>query len=90
MFSANTIETVNTINSLAVHVSSNDTQKIDIAKSSIFRHVDCEKINEKLKLEKVRKRTPDIFKYEILERARSEKKRIVLPGGRGRQDFKSR
>ena len=77
----NTIEAVNKINSLVVHVSSNDTQKIDIAKSLIYRHVDCEKINEKLKLEKVRKRTPEIFKYEILERARSKKKRIVLPEG---------
>ena len=76
-----TIETVNRINSLVVHVSSDDTQKIDIAKSSIYRHVDCEKINDKLKLDKVRKRTPEIFKYEILERACSKKKRIVLPEG---------
>ena len=79
--SHNTIETVNKINSLVVHVSSNDCQKIDIAKSLVLRHVDYEKINNKLKLEKVRKRTPDIFKYEILERACSEKKRIVLPEG---------
>jgi phosphate acetyltransferase len=78
---SNTIEAVNKINSLVVHVSSNDTQKIDIAKSLVYQHVDYERINDKLKLEKIRKRTPDIFKYEILERARSEKKRIVLPEG---------
>jgi phosphate acetyltransferase len=77
----NTIEAVNTINSLVVHISSNDIQKIDIAKSMVYRHVDYEKINDKLKLEKIRKRTPDIFKYEILEMARSKKKRIVLPEG---------
>ena len=77
----NTIEAVNTINSLVVHISSNDIQKIDIAKSMVYQHVDCEKINDKLKLEKIRKRTPDIFKYEILEMARSKKKRIVLPEG---------
>jgi len=77
----NTIEAVNKINSLIVHVSSNDVQKIDIAKSLISRHVDYEKINDRLKLKKVRKRTPEIFKYEILERARSRKKRIVLPEG---------
>lgn len=76
-----TIEAANKINALVVHVSSNDSQKIDIAKSLVYRHVDYEKINDKLKLEKVRKRTPDIFKYEILERACSEKKRIVLPEG---------
>ena len=70
----NTIEAVNKINSLVVHVSSNDDQKIDIAKSLISRYVDYEKINDRLKLEKVRKRTPEIFKYEILERARSRKK----------------
>ncbi len=77
----NTIETVNKINSLVVHVSSDDFQKIDIAKSLVYRYVDYEKINNNLKLEKIRKRTPDIFKYEILERACSEKRRIVLPEG---------
>ncbi len=76
-----TIEAVNKINSLVVHVSSEDDQKIDIAKSLICQYVDYEKINDKLKLEKIRKRTPEIFKYEILERARSQKKRIVLPEG---------
>lgn len=85
----NTIETVNKINSLVVHISSNDAQKIDIAKSLIYRHVDCEKINEKLKLEKVRKRTPDIFKYEILERARSKKRCIVLPEGEDKRTLKA-
>ena len=85
----NTIEAVNKINSLAVHVSSNDLQKIDIAKSLVHQHVDYEKINDKLKLEKIRKRTPEIFKYEILERACSEKKRIVLPEGEDDRTLKA-
>ena len=85
----NTIEAVNIINSLAVHVSSNDFQKIDIAKSLVHQHVDYEKINDKLKLEKIRKKTPDIFKYEILERACSEKKRIVLPEGEDDRTLKA-
>ena len=85
----NTIEAVNKINSLVVHVSSNDFQKIDIAKSLVHQHVDHEKINDKLKLEKVRKRTPEIFKYEILERACSEKKRIVLPEGEDDRTLKA-
>ncbi len=87
--SGSTIEAVNKINSLAVHVSSNDLQKIDIAKSLACRYVDNKKINEKLKLEKIRKRTPDIFKYEILERACSEKKRIVLPEGEDDRTLKA-
>ncbi|MHC4138847.1 MAG: phosphate acetyltransferase, partial [Planctomycetota bacterium] len=85
----NTIEAVNTINSLVVHISSNDIQKIDIAKSMVYRYVDYEKINDKLKLEKTRKRTPEIFKYEILEMARSEKKRIVLPEGEDDRTLKA-
>ena len=85
----NTIEAVNKINTLVVHVSSNDFQKIDIAKSLVHQHVDHEKINDKLKLEKVRKRTPEIFKYEILERACSEKKRIVLPEGEDDRTLKA-
>ncbi len=76
-----TIETINKINSLVVHVSSDDYQKIDIAKSLVNKYVDYEKINDYLNIEKIRKRTPEIFKYEILERARSQKKRIVLPEG---------
>ncbi len=87
--SGSTIEAVNKISSLAVHVSSNDLQKIDIAKSLACRYVDNKKINEKLKLEKIRKRTPDIFKYEILERACSEKKRIVLPEGEDDRTLKA-
>ena len=85
----NTIEAVNEIDSLVVHVSSNDFQKIDIAKSLVYRHVDYEKINDKLKLEKIRKQTPEIFKYEILERACSEKKRIVLPEGNDDRTLKA-
>ena len=85
----NTIEVANKISSLAVHVSSNDFQKIDIAKSLVHQHVDYEKINDKLKLEKIRKRTPEIFKYEILERACSEKKRIVLPEGEDDRTLKA-
>ena len=85
----NTIEAVNKINSLAIHVSSNDFQKIDIAKSLVHQHVDYEKINDKLKLEKIRKKTPDIFKYEIIERACSGKKRIVLPEGEDDRTLKA-
>ncbi|MBC8552999.1 MAG: phosphate acetyltransferase [Candidatus Brocadiales bacterium] len=85
----NTIEATNIINSLVVHISSNDIQKIDIAKSMVYRYVDYEMINDKLKLEKARKRTPEIFKYEILEMARSNKKRIVLPEGEDDRTLKA-
>ena len=85
----NTIEAANRIGSLVVHVSSNDTQKIDVAKSLIYRHVDYEKINDKLKLDKIKKRTPEIFKYEIIERARSAKKCIVLPEGEDDRTLKA-
>jgi phosphate acetyltransferase len=85
----NTIVAVDKISSLTVHVSSSDFQKIDIAKSLVHQHVDYEKINDKLKLEKIRKRTPEIFKYEILERACSEKKRIVLPEGEDDRTLKA-
>ncbi|MDR4505405.1 MAG: phosphate acetyltransferase [Candidatus Scalindua sp.] len=78
---SNTIETANRIDSLEVHVSSGDSQKIDITKRLVFRNVDYEKINDKLNLVKVRKRSPEMFKYELIERARSVKKRIVLPEG---------
>ncbi len=76
-----TIETANRIDSLAVHVSSEDRQKIDLAKSLVCRNVNYKKIDDRLNLVKVEKRTPEMFKYELIERARSTKKRIVLPEG---------
>ncbi|MCP5003669.1 MAG: phosphate acetyltransferase [Planctomycetes bacterium] len=79
--SDNTIGAANKIDSLEVHVSFDDKQKIDIAKSLVFRNVDCDKINDRLRLIKVKKRTPEMFKYELIEKARLAKKRIVLPEG---------
>ncbi|GJQ59184.1 MAG: phosphate acetyltransferase [Candidatus Scalindua sp. AMX11] len=77
----NTIKTANRVDALSVHVSSDDKQKIDIAKDLVCRNVDYEKINDKLNLVKVKKRTPEMFKYELIERARLIKRRIVLPEG---------
>ncbi len=76
-----TITTVNRINSLIVHISSKDKQKIEIGKNLILEYTDYKRIHEMLNIERVKKRTPEIFKFEIIERAKSNKKRIVLPEG---------
>ncbi|MEN8906813.1 MAG: phosphate acetyltransferase [Clostridiales bacterium] len=77
----NTIETANKINAMEVHIPSYDSEKINLAKSIIQEHIDISKIQSKLMIKKKEKRTPEIFKYEILEMARSKKMKIVLPEG---------
>ncbi|MDY6969373.1 MAG: phosphate acetyltransferase [Spirochaetota bacterium] len=77
----NTLKTANIINSLDVHITIDDKQKIEIAESLVYKYVDIDKIKSKLEVKKIKKRTPDIFKYELIERARSNKKCIVLPEG---------
>jgi phosphate acetyltransferase len=76
-----TITTVNRINSLIVHISSKDKHKIEIGKNLILEYTDYKRIHEMLNIERVKKRTPEIFKFELIERAKSNKKRIVLPEG---------
>jgi len=77
----NTLETTSRIEGLSVHVAFNDKQKIDITKDLVYGYVNYENLNSKLKIKKIRKRTPDIFKHELIEKARLKKKRIVLPEG---------
>lgn len=77
----NTLEIANRIASFAVSIQADDHQKVETGKSLILKHVDYKKIYSKLNVEKTKKRTPDIFKYEVIERARSKKKCIVLPEG---------
>jgi phosphate acetyltransferase len=76
-----TITTVNNIKSLVVHISSTDKEKIEIGKGLINEYTDYKQIYHKLNIERVKKRTPEIFKFEIIEKAKSNKKRIVLPEG---------
>lgn len=76
-----TLTTMNRIKSLTVHISSNDEEKIEAGKSLILEHVDYRQIHEKLNIKRIRKRTPEIFKFELIETARSIKKKIVLPEG---------
>ncbi len=76
-----TITTVNRINSLTIHISSKDKHKIEIGKNLILEYTDYKRIHKMLHIDRVKKRTPEIFKFEIIERAKSNKKRIVLPEG---------
>ena len=60
-----------------------DYEKINLAKLNVERYIDIKTLYAKLGVQKTDIRTPKMFMVELLERASSEKKRIVLPEGTG-------
>ena len=55
--------------------------KVDLALASFERHVDTEALTALLDVAKTDVVTPLMFEYGLLDRARQDKKRIVLPEG---------
>ncbi len=78
-----TYNTALKVSEIAGEITQNDTEKIRLAKLMVDSYVDTKKIYEQLGLKKADIRTPKMFMYELLDRARSDKKRIVLPEGTG-------
>lgn len=57
------------------------TRKVDTALAMFERHVDAQLLLDRLGAGKSSVVTPLMFEYALLERARSQRKRIVLPEG---------
>jgi phosphate acetyltransferase len=76
-----TLETALTISGMEVSLYADDKQKIDSLYRSVRRNIDRERLYNFLRLERTPKTTPLVFLNGIVERARSVKKRIVLPEG---------
>ncbi|MGB3481227.1 MAG: phosphate acetyltransferase [Mycobacterium sp.] len=62
-------------------VTVNSARKIDTALELMDRHVDTADLLHQLAIEIPAVTTPQMFEYQLLERARSDRKRIVLPEG---------
>ena len=56
-------------------------RKIDTAIALMDRHVDIADLLERLAIPIPTVTTPQMFTYQLMERARADRKRIVLPEG---------
>lgn len=76
-----TYETARAAAHARARMNINSVRKIDVALNLMEEHVDSVAMLEKLKLRIPEVMTPQMFEYQLIERARKIRKRIVLPEG---------
>lgn len=76
-----TFETASVVANARGRVTANSESKIDTALHLMDRHVDISDMLERLAIPIPTVTTPQMFAYQLMERARSDHKRIVLPEG---------
>lgn len=76
-----TFETVLRVSGTRGRLAAESQRKLDLALSLFDEHVDCDKLLAILDVERASVVTPLMFEYQLLERARSERKHVVLPEG---------
>lgn len=76
-----TYQTVNQINQIDLSLKVDDIDRIKEIMSSIAECIDLKKILNKIKLDYKPRLSPPAFRYNILEKAKSNIKTIVLPEG---------
>jgi phosphate acetyltransferase len=76
-----TFETASAVASARGRVTATSQRKIDTALALMDTYVDIGDLLEQLAIPIPTVTTPQMFEYQLLDRARSERKRIVLPEG---------
>ncbi|MBE7160181.1 MAG: phosphate acetyltransferase [Williamsia herbipolensis] len=76
-----TYETARTAALARGRVGVESVRKIDAALTLMENHVDSESLLDKLRLSAPTVVTPQMFEYQLVARAKSDRKRIVLPEG---------
>jgi phosphate acetyltransferase len=76
-----TFETASAVASTRGRVTAKSQRKIDTALSLMEQYVDMSDLLDQLAIPIPSVTTPQMFTYQLLERARSNRKRIVLPEG---------
>ncbi len=77
----NTFETVLRVTGTRGRLAAESQRKLDLALSLFDDHVDCDTLLAILDVERANIVTPLMFEYQLLERARSDRRHIVLPEG---------
>ena len=76
-----TYDTVLRITRVRGRLAADSQRKFDTALALFEQHVDLGVLTERLELSKADAVTPLMFEYGLIERARSDRRRIVLPEG---------
>jgi phosphate acetyltransferase len=76
-----TFKTVNRVASTQSRITVENKDKIALAISTFDRYVDTKTIERKIIAFRPRSITPRMFQYQIVKRAKEQKKHIVLPEG---------
>ena len=76
-----TFETVTRVAGTQSRISYYNKEKIALAISTFDKYIDIQAIGEKINTFQTRNITPRMFQYQIVKRAKSNKKHIVLPEG---------
>jgi len=76
-----TFDVANKIGAVRSHMYAENKEKINISLNTFDKYVEVEKLNEKLITFKSSGITPRMFQYNLLKRAKTVRKHIVLPEG---------
>jgi len=76
-----TFDVANKIGAVRSHMYAENKEKITISLNTFDKYVEFDKLNEKLITFKSSGITPRMFQYNLLKRAKTVRKRIVLPEG---------
>jgi phosphate acetyltransferase len=77
----NTYETANKISEINSYLSAKNLDKINIAQKLYRKYVDSEALEKAMSKVKLSGMTPKMFEYNLTARAKTVRKRIVLPEG---------
>ena len=78
---ASTFDTAVKVSRARGHLTADSTQKLDAARRAVAESLPTDKLLETLAVTRSAVVTPRMFEFDLLARARGEKKRIVLPEG---------
>jgi phosphate acetyltransferase len=76
-----TFETTSRLGSIHSRITPDNTKKIQLAINTFDKYVDVKSLDEKLITFKTECVTPHMFQYQITQKAKTERKHIVLPEG---------
>ena len=85
----NTYETASSLNSIHSYVMPDNAMKIEESMRIFEKHVEVEALSERLSKVKTRGMTPRMFQYLLTQKAKENKKHIVLPEGEDERVLKA-
>lgn len=77
-----TFQVANKIGNIQANIQPDNHAKIDTSIATFQKHISTEKLMDKLLHFESKVVTPRMFQYSLIQKARKEKKRIVLPEGK--------